>query len=205
MTSASESLSAARGLVRRRLSAASLGHSERVAASARTLASRFGVDPDGAELAGLLHDYARDIPRDDLVDRAEELGVTVLPVERDHPYLLHARVGAAEVRRDLPGIDETVVSAIAAHTVGAVPMSDLERVVYLADMIEPARHFPGVDRLRASCEAEPLAECFRVGYGMSLRHVRESGRPVHPASGPVAAAIERETGKDLFDPPVEER
>lgn len=202
MKAPSELLPVARLLLREHLSPESAAHSERVAACARALADRFGVDPDGAELAGLLHDYARDEPREGLVAIAEGMGMTVLPVEREHPYLLHSRVGAAHVRRDLPGVGEAVLSAIAVHTVGAVPMSDLDKVVYVADMIEPARTFTGVDELRDACADESLGECFRVGYGMSLRHVRQTGRPAHPVSGAVAAAAERETGRSIFDAPV---
>jgi HD superfamily phosphohydrolase YqeK len=79
-------------------------------------------------------------------------------------------------------------------------MSDLDRIVYMADMTEPARHYEGVDDLRAACEASPLAECFRQGYARSLRQARISGHTLHPVSGAVSAEIERETGRPLFDP-----
>lgn len=170
-----------------------------MAATAVRLARRFGVDEADAELAGLLHDYARDVDLSALLPLADELGVPTIPFERQHPRLVHARVGAAMARRDLPGIGEAVLSAIAVHTVGAVPMSDLERIIFIADMIEPERRYPGVEGLRAACDAEPLSECFRLGYGRTLRHVLEKGQPVHPISGAVSAMIERETGRALFD------
>lgn len=200
MSRSSELLADARGLVAARLAAESRQHCERVAETAVVLARRFGVDESDAELAGVLHDYARDEGTDRLLEAACEFGVPMTQFERKHPYLLHGRVGAAMVRRDLPGVGEAVLSAVAAHTVGAVPMSDLDRVVFLADMIEPARRYPGVEDLRAACHAGPLAECFRVGYGRSVRHVMEEGRPVHPISAAVGASIERETGRALFDP-----
>ena len=165
-----------------------------------TLAERFGVDVRAAELAGLLHDYARDEDGAGLLAAAERLGVPVMPIEQEHPALLHARVGAAMVRQDLPGLGEAVISAIEVHTVGAMPMSDLDKVVYLADMIEPSRDFPGVEELRVACETEPLDECFRLAYGRTLRHLKELGRPVHPISDVVVAMIERETGRPMFDP-----
>ncbi len=201
MSRSSSVVRRARKLVSRSLSRQSFQHSERTAAMAVELAGRFGVNVESAELAGLLHDYARDEERAGLVDLAESLGVPVMPIERDHPNLLHARVGAAMVRRDLPGLGEAVLSAIEVHTVGAMPMSDLDKVVYLADMIEPSREFPGVDALRSACETESLDECFRLAYGRTLRHLKEEGRPVHPISDVVAAMIERETGRALFDPP----
>jgi len=198
----SELLATARELVAARLGEKSLGHCERVAEVATVLAGRFGVDKADAELAGLLHDYARDDGAELLLEEAHALGVPSIPFEREHAFLLHARVGAAQVRRDLPGVGEAVLSAIAVHTVGGVPMSDLDRIVFLADMIEPARDYPGVAEVRAACETGPLSESFRVGYGRSVRHVIERGRPVHPISNAVGAAIERETGLALFDPPA---
>jgi predicted HD superfamily hydrolase involved in NAD metabolism len=196
-----ELLEQARGLLAARLTAKSFAHCERVAATAVTLARRFGVDVGDAELAGLLHDYARDESQESLLRLADELGVPTIPFEREHPYLLHACVGSAMARKDLPGVGEAVLSAIAVHTVGGLPMSDLDRVVYLADMIEPARTFPDVEVVRAACEAEDLAECFRVGYGRSVRYLMEARRPLHPISAAVGDRLERETGRPLFDPP----
>lgn len=199
MSRSSKLIGPARKLLAQRLSEESFEHCRRVAAESVVLARRFGVDRYDAELAGLLHDYARDVPDGDLLSMAEELSVPVTQFEVEHPYLVHARVGAAMARRDLPGIGEAVLSAVSVHTVGGVPMSDLDKVVYLADMIEPARRFPGVDALRQACKTEPLAECFRLGYGRSVTYVIEKGKAAHPISAAVSAAIEAETGRPLFD------
>lgn len=200
MSRSSDLLARARALLVSRLSPGSVAHSERVAASAATLARRFGVDENDAELAGLLHDYAHDESGESLLALSDTLSVPLTPFERDNPRLLHARVGAALARRDLPAIGEAVLSAIEVHTVGGLPMSDLDKVVYLADMIEPDRDFEGVEVLRTACETLPLAECFRLGYGRSVRYVLERGLALHPISAAVGAAIERETGRGLFDP-----
>lgn len=199
MSRSSDLLEKAHALVAARLSDESAAHCERVARTAKDLAVRFGVDPADAELAGLMHDYARDEDDAGLLSSAAALDMPVTDFEREHPRLLHARLAAAEARRDLPSVGEAVLSAVAAHTVGALPMSDLDRVVYLADMLEPERDYPGVDALRAACASQPLAECFRLGYGRSVRHVLEKGRALHPISAAVGAAIERETGRALFD------
>jgi len=198
----SELLVRARELVEQRLSPPSAAHCVRTAAAAVELARRVGVDEADAELAGLLHDYARDVADDDAPGLADELHMPVTDFEREHPHLMHARLGAALVRRDLPGVGEAVLSAISAHTVGALPMSDLDRVVYIADTIEPGRTYPAVEGLRAVCSTEPLAECFRVVYGRSMRNVLERGGQVHPITAAVGASIERETGRALFEPVV---
>ncbi|MDO8964556.1 MAG: bis(5'-nucleosyl)-tetraphosphatase (symmetrical) YqeK [Coriobacteriia bacterium] len=199
MNPSSEAVARAYALARARLSAPSLAHCERVAVTARALAQRFGVDEEKAELAGLLHDYCRDETDEALLAQAASLSMPLLQFEREHPYLLHARVAAALLRTELPGLGEAVLSAIAVHTVGAVPMSDLDRIVYLADMIEPSRDFPGVEGIRWSCASDDLAECFRRGYARSLAYLMETGRPLHPVSAAVSFSIERETGRPLFD------
>jgi predicted HD superfamily hydrolase involved in NAD metabolism len=192
-------LTRARALARAHLGEESYAHCERVAATAKLLAERHGVDPDQAELAGLLHDFSRDEDEEDLLDGADSMGLTVLPVERENPYLLHARVGAARLAAGMPDLPEPVRSAVAAHTVGAVPMSALDKVIYLADMIEPARVYDGVESLRVSCERDSLDECFRRAYARSVEHVRAGGRPLHPLTADVMRAIEDETGR-AFDP-----
>ncbi len=189
--------------MREHLSARSAAHCERTAATARELAVRYGVDADAAELAGLLHDWSRDETTDDLLAFAERTGLAVLPEEREHPYLLHARVAADQLRQAFPGISLPVLSAVAAHTVGAVPMTPLDEIVYIADAIEPARDYPGVEGLRASANTGPLDSAFAGAYRLSVAFVREKGAPLHPMTARVAAGIERTTGSSPLDAPAD--
>jgi predicted HD superfamily hydrolase involved in NAD metabolism len=183
-----------RAAVREHLSEPSAAHCERTAQTARELAVRYDVDPDSAELAGLLHDWGRDDSLDGLLTSAEETGLAVLPEEREHPYLLHARVAADQLRERFPALSLPVLSAVAAHTVGAVPMTPLDEIVYIADAIEPGRDYPGVDGLRLSAMAGPLETAFADAYGRSVAHVRRKGAPLHPMTALVVAGIERATG-----------
>lgn len=117
-------------------------HSLRVARAAARLASIHGVDVAKARLAGLLHDLARLYSPERLIAEAEARGFAISDVERGHPMLLHARLGAA-LARERFGVDDTaVLSAIAKHTTAAEEMSPLDSVVYLADSLEPGRRFP---------------------------------------------------------------
>jgi predicted HD superfamily hydrolase involved in NAD metabolism len=190
-------IAGARDAVRGRLGPRSAAHCERTAATARALAIRHGVDPDTAEIAGMLHDWSRDESGPELLRYADGHGLGVLPIERDHAYLLHARVGADQVREAFPDLPREVFHSVSAHTVGAVPMSDLDKVVFLADMLEPNRDFPGVDRIRELAYGGSLDEAFREAYSDSVAHVVEQGRVVHPISRLVAAEIERETGRPM--------
>jgi predicted HD superfamily hydrolase involved in NAD metabolism len=166
--------------VHARLSTASAAHCVRVAATARELAVVYGADPDLAELAGLLHDWDRDVPTDSLVAAAAEAGIAATPADEAVPYLLHARTAAAALKEALPGLPEPVLTAVARHTVGAVDMNCLDMVVYLADMIEPGRAYPGVDDLREAVGRVPLDELFALGYQQSLTYLVTSRRRIHP-------------------------
>jgi predicted HD superfamily hydrolase involved in NAD metabolism len=116
-------------------------HSVRVARAASTLARKHGVNAEKARLAGLLHDLARLYTPERLIAEAEARGFAISAVEREHPMLLHARLGAA-IARERFGIDDpAVLSAIEKHTTAADEMSPLDTVVYLADSLEPARRF----------------------------------------------------------------
>jgi predicted HD superfamily hydrolase involved in NAD metabolism len=167
---------------------------ERTARTARELAVRYDVDADAAELAGLLHDWSRDDPLEDLLAFADRTGLAVLPEEREHPYLLHARVAADQLRQRFPDLTLPVLSAVAAHTVGAVPMTPLDEIVYIADAIEPERDYAGVEQLRHTAEKDTLDAAFADAYARSVEHVRRRGAPLHPMTALVVAGIERTGG-----------
>jgi len=165
--------------LRKRLDERDWQHSLQVSKVAAELAGRFGADTEKAEIAGLLHDYARGIRKGELADVAANLGIEVDDVSRQFPYLLHAEVGAKLAASELGIDDEDVLAAIANHTVGRPHMSRLEKIVYLADMIEPDRTFSGVDELRALATRD-LDAAFRLGYAQSLAHLVEAGKLIHP-------------------------
>lgn len=117
-------------------------HSVRVARSAENLARRHGVDTGKARLAGMLHDLARLYSAERLLSESKVRGLHVTDREREHPVLLHARLGAV-LAQELFGIEDVeVLSAIEKHTTGAEEMSPLDCVIYLADSLEPHRKFP---------------------------------------------------------------
>jgi predicted HD superfamily hydrolase involved in NAD metabolism len=116
-------------------------HSLRVARCAEALARRHGVDTRKARIAGMLHDLARLYSPQRLIAESEARGFPIDAVEREHPTLLHARLGAAIAREHFGIEDAEVLSAIEKHTTGADAMSPLDCVIYLADSLEPHRRF----------------------------------------------------------------
>jgi len=171
---------AADALLSERLSPAAAAHSHRVAQTAATLAERFDVDVASARIAGLLHDWDREQTPAQLFSAAESARLTVSPADATVPYLLHARTGAAALRSAFPGLSDEIVTAVANHTVGSSDMSDLDKVVYVADMIEPGRAYPGVEALRELALTAPLAELFAAAYQQSILYLIGSRKRIHP-------------------------
>ena len=166
--------------LRARLDEKGLAHSLRAADTAAGLALVYGVDPAAAKLAGALHDWDRDRDGEELMAAATAQGLGVSEADRAVPYLLHARTGARALEEAFPGISGDVVTAVERHTVGAADMSPLDMVVYLADMIEPARDYEGIQELRNAVGNMPLAELFALGYQHSVAHLVQTRRRIHP-------------------------
>ncbi len=171
---------AAEALLAARLSPPAADHSRRVAETAGLLAARYGVDEESARLAGLLHDWDREQSSERLFAAAASAAIEVSSADATVPYLLHARTGASAVRETFPDLSEEIVTAVAHHTVGAVEMSDLDRVVYVADMIEPGRAYPGVEALRELATSAGLPELFASAYQQSILYLINSRKRIHP-------------------------
>ena len=161
------------------LSEESREHCVRVAETAAGIAAAYGEDEEAARLAGLLHDWDRDTSADELLERAAAKDVEVTEEDRLVPYLLHSRVGAAELAERFPGLDASVLEAVATHTLGAPAMRPLSKIVYVADMLEPVRSYYGVDELRDAVGVCTLEELFRRAYTRSLIRVMERRRHIH--------------------------
>jgi predicted HD superfamily hydrolase involved in NAD metabolism len=129
----------AREWVRTRISEKRFRHTEGVAETARELALRSNCDVFLAELGGLLHDCCKEVKDKELITRAKEFGLKLHPIEELNGHLLHGPVAAETVRAELGLTNQEVLNAIAEHTLGAVDMTTLSKVVFLADAIEPGR------------------------------------------------------------------
>jgi len=127
-------------------------HSVGVAETARLLAHEFNGDPEKAYLAGILHDIARDLAPEALLREAAKKGIILEEGEKACPTLLHGKVAACIAQRELGIRDQEVLRAISSHVTGRPGWTRLEQVVYLADKVEPARDYPGVEKVRSLLE-----------------------------------------------------
>lgn len=158
--------------LKRRISPKRFTHIMGVTKTAEILAKRYGADPDKAYLAGLLHDCAKELPLSQMQGMVDEANVLVDRAVYENGALLHGLAGAV-MARDYYGIDdEEVLEAIRVHTTGKVGMSALDKVVFLADYIEPSRKFPGVDALRKLAFID-LDEAVLAGYDSTIAHLLE--------------------------------
>ena len=163
----------------RRMTPERYEHVLAVADSAVELAKMHGGSCREAETAGLLHDYARDLPADELLEIAEARGLIRYEIERRAPVLLHGPVGALLVRSELGVTDQSVLRAIEVHTVGAPDMDQLAKIIYLADLIADGRTSPIAKKLRVVVQ-EDLDRALRLSLAFSIRYMLKSGKMIHP-------------------------
>ena len=141
------------------------------------LARRCGADETEARTAALLHDCTKKCSREAQLALCERYGLTADEVERSQDQLLHAKTGAA-LARDVVGISDAVYGAIRWHTTGKANMTPLEKVIYVADCIEPSRKYPGVESLRQATE-ESLDQGLELCLQRTVERMEKLGSPVH--------------------------
>jgi predicted HD superfamily hydrolase involved in NAD metabolism len=112
------------------------GHCRRVAATAKRLATQFGVDPSQAETAGWLHDISVVFPNSQRIQVAHDLAVEVLPEEASAPMIIHQKLSAVMAREMFGVTDEAVLSAIGCHTTLKPDATPLDKALFVADKIE---------------------------------------------------------------------
>ena len=153
------------------------------------LAERYGADVEKARVAALLHDCTKKLNMEQQLDLCRRYGIELDELEQKALKLLHAKTGAA-VARDVFGVDDEIYTAIWWHTTGHANMTLLEKIIYLADYIEPSRDFPGVDKLRRACY-EDLDKGLLLGLEMTVQEMTDMGNPVHHATIEARDALRR--------------
>lgn len=153
-------------------------HTMGVMYTCAALAMAHGYDLKDAQAAGLLHDSAKCIPNKKKLKMCEEHKIPVSDFEKTHPFLLHAKLGAYIAKEKYGIKDEEILSSIAYHTTGRPGMSTLEKIVYIADYIEPMRdkatHLPKIRKLAF----EDLDECMYEILKDTLIYLEENPKDI---------------------------
>ena len=123
-------------------------HTMGVAKTAKSLAKAWDTDPDKAFVSGLVHDMAKEIPFDETLRLLEESGIKLSDLEKSIPGILHAPLGAVLAKRIFGIDDEEILDAVRFHTTGRANMSILEKIIYIADFIEPGRCYEEAEKVR---------------------------------------------------------
>jgi predicted HD superfamily hydrolase involved in NAD metabolism len=135
-------------IVEARLKNERLIHSLGVMKSAEALAKRYGADPDKALIAGLLHDITKEYSCEQHMELIKKYDVPIDEGEKNTLTLLHAITSAAFARFEAGITDDEILNAIRYHTTGRTDMTILERIIYVADFIEPNRKYADVEYFR---------------------------------------------------------
>ena len=145
-------------------------HSSGVADMARHLAELYGADPEKAYLAGWVHDCAKEISLEEMQELVKEAHLTLDAHMMESRALLHGPCGSLLAEKKYGIRDEEVKSAIYFHTTGQPGMTLLEKIIFLADYIEPSRDFPGVESLRKKAEKN-LDKAVLAAYDSTISHL----------------------------------
>ena len=144
------------------------------------LARVYGENEVDAARAGLMHDITKAIDGPLQLTLCDEYGIVLDTFSRSFPKTLHALTGSLVAQR-IFGENENVVSAICHHTTGRANMTLLEKIIYIADYVEPNRDFPGVEEMRAMAYTD-LDQAVLMGLQSAVAHVRRQGQGLAPAT-----------------------
>ncbi|PSL45054.1 putative HD superfamily hydrolase involved in NAD metabolism [Salsuginibacillus halophilus] len=151
-------------------------HTLGVRDTAVRLAQMYGADVERAAWAAIIHDYAKFRSKEEMADIIKNEGMDTAFVTYGGE-LLHAPAGAVLAREELGVKDEAILEAVVWHTTGKPGMTVLEKVLFLADYIEPNRRFPGVEDVRAQAD-EDLDEAVCTALGNTITFLIKKRQPV---------------------------
>lgn len=155
-----------------------VAHVKGVEEEAVRLARRWGADETMARRAGILHDCTKYLELDDQLELCRKYGVELDELEQSAVKLLHSKTGAC-MARWIFGEPDQVYWAIYWHTTAKADMTVLEKILYVADYMEPNRDFEGVERLRELAYSD-LDRALLLGVEMTIQEMHERGLPIHP-------------------------
>ncbi len=147
--------------------------------SALLLANTYGCDYEKTRIAAISHDCAKELSCEVLISIAQSEIMDLDEITLSEPQLLHGPVGMLIAKKDLKITDEDILNAIHYHTTGRMNMTTLEKIIYLADVIEIGRTYHAVEEVR-KLSAENLDKAIVVAINNTLRYVISINGLLHP-------------------------
>lgn len=169
-------------ILRKKQTGSRFVHTLGVQYTSACLAMRYGADLEKAQIAGVLHDCAKHMKPEKLLEKCRKHDLLVTQAQERHPFLLHGRVGAYIARKNYGVDDPDILNAIEWHTTGRPEMSLLEKIVFTADYIEPNRNkAPNLEKLR-KISFEDLDRAVYLILEQTLEYLQESPQDVDEMS-----------------------
>ncbi|MEE0801243.1 MAG: bis(5'-nucleosyl)-tetraphosphatase (symmetrical) YqeK [Gemmiger sp.] len=185
----------AKALVKPRLSAKRYQHTLNVKKMAVKLARRYGADPEKAALAAILHDSAKELPRQELLQIFADNAIIAQNAAQRPSPVWHGIAAAILCQTQWGVTDPEILSAIRCHTTGKVGMSLLDKILYMADMTSAERDYPGVEVLRAE-EMENLDLALCHALEQCIGFVKEKGGVLDPETVAALQDVRRHCAQD---------
>ncbi len=157
-----------------------LKHSLNVSECAVKLSEIYNCDKEKAAIAGLIHDCAKYFTDEQIEDCVKKFDIDLDPLEVNNIALSHSVIGAHVAREVFNIDDEEILNAIKYHTTGRENMSLLEKIIYMADLIEEGRNFPSVEELRELTYSGKLEEALILSFNNTIKFVIDNNQLIHP-------------------------
>lgn len=157
-------------------------HTIGVMYTAASLAMRYGIDIEKAMLAGLVHDCAKYCPPKEQIRLCKKNGIELSESELEMPALIHARLGSFLAEKKYHIHDQEVLNAVLWHTTGRPDMTLLEKIIYIADYIEPNRkQIPGLNQIRELAFLD-IDKAVASAASATVEYLQNAGKPLDPMS-----------------------
>ncbi len=153
-------------------------HTLGVVESALILAKYNNVDEKSAYIAALLHDYAKPLSYEDSLRMIDEFDIIVSEETLNSPEIIHGPIAAYFAKERFKISDTEILNAIAYHTTGRENMSALEKIIYLADYIEPNRNFPGIEDIRKLAKVN-MDKALFTAMNNTIKYLIDRNIPIH--------------------------
>ena len=165
-------------ILKSRLTPKRYHHSLCVAEEAVRLANKYGGDKEKAYLAGLLHDITKNAPPDEHLNIFERFGIMLNDIEKNAEKLWHAMSGAAYIENVLKINDKEIITAVRYHTTARAGMTQLEKLLYLADFTSLDRDYDDIDVMREKVEIS-LEAALDYALSYTINDLVSRGKPLH--------------------------
>jgi len=145
------------------------------------LAHIYSEDVEKCRIAAIFHDYAKQFTKEQVQQAVFEYGVKLDILEQDSIQLSHSKLAAEIAKKEYRIYDEDILNAISFHTTGRAYMSMIEKIIFVADSIEPGRRYPGVEAVR-DLAFHDINKTMLIIYKHTITHLLNSDHKIHPDS-----------------------